>query len=253
MLGLADDTADVNAYRKGGEPAIVWAADYGTPALVKALLVRGAKVDARDKMGCTALQYVVGNTIVTRRHIKNAQLLIAHGADVNTRENDGYTPLMSAHNTKMLHLLLKRGAKVNAAANDGFTALMDSVLEGSPEQMALLLAAGADVHARDSEGFTSLLLVASWLNEFSHEEDMAETKLLLEYGASVNDCDNKGKSVLWHAVRRMQRNPKAHEVVRLLLEAGAEAADENGSRLLAWAAKNGDEEIAALLVAAGAK
>lgn len=247
-LGLSDDGADVNAHHKWGETALIWAADYGTPFVVRALLARGAKVEARDKYGCTALHYAVGGG-----RERNVRILLAAGADVNARENDGYTPLMDGHSVRITNMLLRRGANVNAATKNGWTPLMHTLLSGTPAQTSLLLRAGANVQARDEEGKTPLLLVASYLNGFSHLDDMEYTRLLLAYGANVNNRDGEGRSVLYRVVHRLGYAPKAHEVANLLLRAGAAAANEEGDRLLAWTKRNGYEEAAALLIAAGAK
>lgn len=104
-LGLANANADVNTSRQGGEPALVWAADYGTPNVVKALLARGAKVDARDKLGRTALHYAAWNGEVTR---ENVRLLLNAGADVNARDHAGLTPLMVARGSANIRMLQNR-------------------------------------------------------------------------------------------------------------------------------------------------
>ena len=79
-LGLAEEDADVNAFRKGSEPALVWAADYGTPVVVKALLARGAKVSARNGNGFSAL-----NVAAMNGHEQKVRLLLAAGADPTAR------------------------------------------------------------------------------------------------------------------------------------------------------------------------
>ena len=247
-LGLADDRADVNASHEWGETALIWAADYGTPSVIRALLARGARVEARDKQGCTALQYAAANG-----RERNVSLMLAARANVNTRENDDYTPLMGGCSVRITRMLLKRGAHVNAAAKDGWTPLMHTLLSGTPAQTLLLLRAGANVQARDEDGRTPLLFVAAHLNGFDHLDDMEYTRLLLAYGANVNDRDREGRSVLYRAVHRLGYDPKAHEIVSLLLQAGAAAANEEGHRLLAWTKRNGYEQAAALLMAAGAR
>lgn len=109
-LGLADSDADVNASQRGGETALVWAADYGTSAVVKALLARGAKVNARDKLGRTALHYAAWNGPVTSAHVR---LLIAAGADINAKDKQGWTPLMVAQGLSTIRMLQKRGPKMS--------------------------------------------------------------------------------------------------------------------------------------------
>ncbi len=158
-LGLADEDADVNAYRKGSEPALVWAADYGTPMVVKALLARGAKVDARVKGGLTALDFASQNG-----HEENLRLLLAAGADADFHDEDGYSPLMSACNDRdcagesplwkavhrlrydenaadTIRLLLDAGASVAEAA--GAELLAWAKRHGYDETASLLTSAGA--------------------------------------------------------------------------------------------------------------
>src|SRR5579871_1943486 len=141
-LGLTEESANVNTYPPGGEPALVWAADYAPSPVVKALLARGAGVNARDRQGCTPLHYAAHNG-----RLRNVRLLLAAGADVNAKENDGYTPLMGGRCMIITRLLLHRGADVNARAENGWTALLDAAQLGTPSQVRLLLAWGADIHA----------------------------------------------------------------------------------------------------------
>ena len=62
---------------------------------------------------------VVGSLIKTR-------LLLDRGVDINSRDNIGLTPLLSAAisgHTAVVELLLERGADVNARTEKGFTPL----------------------------------------------------------------------------------------------------------------------------------
>jgi len=70
--------------------------------------------------------------------------LIAAGADVNARDNDGRTPLVRAAwygHPDIVAALLKAGADVDARNNDGKTALMWAADE--PTRTALLAAEAA--------------------------------------------------------------------------------------------------------------
>jgi len=60
------------------------------------LLEAGARVDARDGDGLTALAYAV---ICDRGDV--VDLLVAHGADADIPDNDGETPRASASDDAM--------------------------------------------------------------------------------------------------------------------------------------------------------
>ena len=49
------------------------------------------------------------------------KLLIENGADVNTRDEDGKTPLHYVNNVEIAKLLIENGAEVNAMSNKGQT------------------------------------------------------------------------------------------------------------------------------------
>lgn len=55
-----------------------------------------------------------------------------------------------------MRLLLARGANVNTRDNDGQSVLASAVRWGSPEVVRMLLVKGADVNVKDQEGFTAL-------------------------------------------------------------------------------------------------
>jgi hypothetical protein len=76
-----------------------------------------------------------------------AQLLLAHGADPNRTDQNGYTPLMNAarlDRPEIVKLLLAAGAKLDVChAGYNSTALMQALDAENPETVALLREAGA--------------------------------------------------------------------------------------------------------------
>src|SRR6266852_743961 len=92
--------------------------------------------------------------------------LIEYGADIDARDDDGWTPLSWAsrgHHFKdgsVLRLLLECGADVNArATDDGFTSLHRASKNGELEIVRLLLKHGADVEVVNNDDKTALQLV----------------------------------------------------------------------------------------------
>ena len=88
---------------------LLTAARQGDTNQVKALLDKGADVNAKDKYGDTALMGAAeaGNTDVVR-------VLLDKGADVNAKSKDGVTALMYAkekNHTKIIEVLKQYGAR----------------------------------------------------------------------------------------------------------------------------------------------
>ena len=102
---------------------------------------------------------------------------IAEGADVNTRDSHGNTPLLIAARLSepQVEILVEHGADVNAQDNFGITALMLAANNGNERQVRLLLARGArtDLRAKgDGRSRTVLSVARERLAEFSSSGQM---------------------------------------------------------------------------------
>ena len=97
--------------------------------------------------------------------LATADLLIGAGAQVNTANDYGITPLLLASengSAAMIEKLLKAGAKPNTAKPTGETALMIAARTGKPGAVQALLVQGADVNAKEpSLGQTALMWAAA--------------------------------------------------------------------------------------------
>jgi len=112
----------------------------------------GVNVNATSDKGETALMAVEHCNYAPNR-VEMVELLIANGATVNLRGDNGFTALMYAArngNTPVVNALLSNGAAVNVADNEGETALMKAAAASCNEEtVRALLSAGADLSARD--------------------------------------------------------------------------------------------------------
>ena len=93
------------------------------------------------------------------RYVRWCKLLIAHGADANAEDSDGWTPMHYAAycgHAEVVRLLLANGADANTQDRYGWTPLHHAARNGHGEIVKLLLAHGANVNAKDNYGWTPL-------------------------------------------------------------------------------------------------
>jgi ankyrin repeat protein len=282
---LTPDT--VNARDRNGVTPLQYAAAMGTLDAMRALIARGADVNAADKGGATALLWAACDP-------DRVALLLAHGARADAKTNGGRTPLMAASACEQaagaVNLLLAKGADSNAVAADGQSPLVEAAFSGGPSIARQLLAAGARADVADAGGFTALMGAVGWddvelvrtllargarvnaANTFAgkvvHGDiqlkkltalmmavpfgSPALVRLLLDAGAGVNDRDGRGMTPLQFAVASSRQDVR---VVRLLLARGADvnAVSTAGETALDWARKFGSRDVLAALEKAGAK
>jgi len=106
---LLDHEAQADARDDNGDTPLLWAAMRGNRAIADLLLAHGADVNARDTAhGATPLHMAVRNG-----HRAVAELLAAHGADLKARDKEGKTPLgwaVAEHRPEIADLLRRHGA-----------------------------------------------------------------------------------------------------------------------------------------------
>jgi ankyrin repeat protein len=98
-------------------------------------------VNGRDHNGQSPIEYAVGNA-----HPEALELLLAAGADPNTRSGTGLPVLHDAagrrKGERMIPLLLRAGASVKARDRDGHTALAHAVRHKRDQSARVLRSAG---------------------------------------------------------------------------------------------------------------
>lgn len=213
----------------GGRPPLVDAARNGDRDGLRALVQKGANVNAAEADGTTALHWAS-----YRDDVESADLLIRAGAGVNAANDLGATPLWTAAQNgseAMVRRLLSAGANPNAALLAGETPVMVASRAGQPVVVEQLIAKGANVNARAARSQTALM----WAVSQKHADVV---RVLL-----AHDADVSARSDAWSQV--MAVPPHGYLPYNRTIPAGGETA-------LMFAARAGDLASAELLVAAGA-
>lgn len=256
-------------------------------ALVEMLVAQSSIVGVRtsSKHWSTPL-----HVAVYKANDEILKVLLAHGADPNALDYEGFRPLRRAiesGNLSVMDILLDNGVSA-----DGFTRelpwggsglpLTAAILSGSAEAVDLLLSKGADVNADPGVEMTPLhaacgrvdpVMVARMLEEGADvnrrhvqgggtslglaahglhypEKARAVAKLLLAEGADPNLSDDAGRTALHWSMIG-----PAVEMPRLLIDEGAEVdrIDRFGFTPYGYAAALGNEEMMTLLRESGAR
>ena len=111
-----------------GDTAIHVAAAASEPAIIRALVERGGRVDTTNRRGAQPLHYAVDGTGFVQEADAQRQtvsVLIELGADPNATDKNGTTPLLRAirnRNAAAVEALLDRGADIKATNKRGSTA-----------------------------------------------------------------------------------------------------------------------------------
>ncbi len=170
--------------------------------------------------------------------------LLQSGADVNTKDDRGDTPLMYAAavgSEAMMRRLIDAGADVNARNSFQGSALL--WCSNSLPRVRLLVEHGADVNARSKQGHTPIELAAN------HADSIEILKYLVSKGASLKiPPDQKGGTPLAAAAGANDTT-----AVKFLLENGGSdvLAGPAGPMALMNAAMWGNVDLVRLLLSKG--
>ena len=306
---LIDAGADIETKENKGRPPLHKASSSGALNVVKVLVEAGADVCVTDNTGRTCLifaamfghtetvRYLVGlkdvdvnysgyeccsalSHAVVGNHADVVQVLIDAGADIETQEKKGRSPLHKASSSGALNVvkvLVEAGADVCVTDNlgrtcvalashlghtetvrylaglkevdlehadsTGRTALSHAVVANHADVVEVLIAAGADIETRDNHDRTPLLVASQCGN-------LRVVEVFAKAGADVCVTDNKRRTCLTLAAASGHT-----ETVRYLTgleDVGVNHSGDEGCTALHWASKKSYPEVVQVLIDAGA-
>lgn len=272
--------AQVNLKDKSQRTPLYYVCQRGSAEAVQALIDAGSDVNAVDSYGLTPLYFAVGN----QKHKKEVvELLIAHGADINTKSKIGRTLLKQTleqtneigktEDTNVFEIakiLIANGAEYsiedvarigdkdkvrelldkNPKLVNNQKALLAAIYEDNFDVVKLFVEQGADLNPNNSRPPLHAAVYAGHMDII---------RFLIVSGANVNLRGKFGETPLhWAALHR----PDSYILDKIIIAARAEAhIDSNDAdrwrafteKTYKWAlSQPSNNEIAKILIAAGA-
>ncbi|HEY6760365.1 MAG TPA: ankyrin repeat domain-containing protein [Baekduia sp.] len=188
---------------------------------------------------------------VERGDVQGVVALIRAGADVGATDPRGRTAVtvaaFSGH-AEVVHELIDAGADVDRQDDERYNAVLACGVTGDVEVLRSVLRGRPDLTLRNRYGGIAIIPAA----ERGHVDLVRE--LLATTAIDVDHVNDLGWTALLEAVILSDGGPAHVEIVRLLLDAGADRtiADRDGVTALEHARRRGFAEMVTLLEAPGA-
>ena len=180
-------------------PIIWWATVAATnQAKINSFLARfqeyGNDVNAVNERGDTLLHLAVCTGYLDE-NLPVVKYLVSKGANVNAKNNQGYTPLYGAQNIKIAKYLISKGADIHAKNHEGSSQVIQSIYT---DTVKYLILQGADVNAKSNDNYTNLHGAAQL-------GKLELVKFLISRGADIN-VKYKGKETPLDLAKRNNKN-----------------------------------------------
>ena len=208
-------------------------------ALVALVLFLAASVgEARDEDADLVAAAARGDLESVRR-------LVGRGVDVDSRDAQGRTAVTAAvyaNDLDVVQALIEAGADVDIQDDMRANALLATGETGNVEILRAVLRAGPDLRRTNRFGGTALIPAA-------HRGHVEVVRELVGTAIDVDHVNDPGWTALLEAVILGDGGPAHREIVRILVDAGADTgiADTDGVTPLEHARRSGYAEMIQIL------
>ncbi|KAF3920681.1 Ankyrin-3 [Orbilia brochopaga] len=238
---LMQSGADLYAMDEEGDLPLHLAAEYGCSNTVTLFLRAKMKVDIPGAGKRSALMRTVANG-----HKRTARCLLDEGANVNLRDEQGWTALHCAvrnGNDTLTRMLLEEGANIHELTAGQQNAICLAVQYDLKALVRYLIENGAAIDGYGPNGMAPIHIAA-----MAGEEKILS--ILLELGASVNSY-TKGSAINSQTALMVAIIQQHEGIVRILLNhpgIDLEKEDRNRSTALHYAVQKGNIFIVKMLL-----
>ncbi|TGO08593.1 hypothetical protein BTUL_0201g00070 [Botrytis tulipae] len=195
-----DEGAEIETTNWIGETALHLACRFDHKNIVALLLAVGANIEARDNDRWTPLISAMSREAST----DILELLFNQGKqpDIDARSGTGWTTLMYACGSKdsaVVNFLLSKSPRINVSNDHNLTALTVATYFSTAEIVSALLDAHADVDAQDGDGDTPLILSSRY-------GDANMVSSILKYHPDISKVRDGQRTALHEAILNEKRN-----------------------------------------------